>query len=444
MMRVGIGQADISPTVGIPGRLGIQHRLGDGGHPIRAQAVWFGTDNPVVQITCEIVGLTGSFRDKVHAALESALGLPADRVVITGTHTHCSPWVWELQADAFAGWGYDVFDRAWERTVIDGCVAAAQAARDTAEPAILSVGSGLVRGVASNRVQFGPRWSIVRDPAMREKPDGAIDPMVRVLVISTPEGKIRQLVANYACHPSGFGGGKTEFASPDFPWFAETELRNRYGAQLSLTYWMGCSGNINAGKYVAEGSIAEVRALGRRLAEGISAAIESAVRLESPESDGEAQIRHVDQRYEPGEWLPDAGTARREFDTVAERVAQLLDRREIVEPELVGEWRSLVKRYDAASLVVDGAIPARISCIDIDGAQFLFLPGEWYHSYGMGFAARREHPVFTTTLSTIDLLYMPDEDSMPHRDWYGVSPRMRTVSDDGVRMLAAEADRLLG
>ena len=136
--------------------------------------------------------------------------------------------------------------------------------------------------------------------------------------------------------------------------------------------------------------------------------------------------------------------ARDSFAAVAQKVKNNLDVGGEIDSALVGEWRRTIKRHDICTLMNNRLFPATLSCVELGTARLLFLPGEWFHSYGIEFAASNaEGPVITTTLSGFDLLYIPDRSSMPFRDRYGVATNMRSISDDAVHKLAADALALL-
>ncbi len=477
-MKIGVGQADISPEPGIAGRLGLQHPLA-AGDPIKAKALYFDSvrssagrapagssgnhasasdaarDNAggaegnhmyrtheagVLQITAEIVGFPRAFRHKVLEAVSGKLGIPADGIILTATHTHCSPWVWELQSDAVAEYGLAIYDRDWEVKVIAGCVEAAEQAVRSADETILRIGAHKVDKIASNRVQHGPRWSITADPDVRAKPEGDIDPDVRVMALYSTSGDPKAVVANYSCHPSGYGGGKTSFPSPDFPYHTELILQKELGREIQLIYWMGCSGNINAGKYVAEGSTEEVARLGERLAGGILGALDGGEKVRTDD----CSVTNVDRRYPAGEWIEPIEEVRERVRSASIEAKELIDRGETLAPEIIGRWRSAVKRLDVCTLLDSREMEATIRCMRLGPVRFLFVPGEWFHSYGIRLASERaDGSTWTTTLADFDLLYIPDEESMPNREWYGVTPRMRAISDEGVRSLFRDTQDLL-
>lgn len=445
-MTVGYGVCDISPPAGITGRLGLDHTLDLLGHPVKARALCFSDADgcEILQITLETVGPTGVTIGRIRDAVWDVLRIPRDRVVVTGTHTHASPWVWELQAAEARAAGFHLLDLSWHRAVIGGSVRAAAAAVRNMHPAVLKVGAAPVRDVASNRVQHAWRGSVTPEPEKRAAPLGDIDPEVRVLAVCTADGTPEVLAANYACHPSAYGGGRTLFASPDFPYFAERAIAARWKRRVPLIYWMGCSGNINPGKFVAEGSDVEVAALGTRLADGILDAVGAAREVKGP-----VRLISRQERYPTGEWIEEPEDARERFRSVSDEVRDLRKAGETVDAPLLGRWRNALKRLDISVVSGGTRFPVEMFKLVIGtpgaGAAVVLLPGEWYHSHGLRLAAAcSESPLFTVTAANFDLLYIPDEASLEHRDWYGVSPRMRSIGDESVRGLARDAAELAG
>jgi hypothetical protein len=440
MLSVGVGAADITPPEGIVGRLGLEHTLGPAPHPCMAKALYLESGRArVIQVCCEVVGLTRGVATLVRAEIQRALGVPADLTILTATHTHCSPWLWDLQDQEARREGIELLDRAYLGALVRGCVHAAGRAMREARPRRLRLGSAPVRDVASNRVQFGFRGSICADARLRTEPEGDIDPLVRVLLVGEA-GRPDAVVANYACHPSGYGGGKTPFASPDFPWHAEQALGRIYGAAVPLHYLMGCAGDINPGKHVAGGSHEEVRRLGERLAEGIVAACRR-----SESVDGPLVVAHVDRHVPAGGWIDDVAGARARFRAACAEVRDAREARGQGQPldsGLVHRWRMAIKALDKALLVREGGYDARIHLVGFGPARLLFTAGEWFHAFGLELASLGPPGmVWVTTLADIDLLYMPDRGSRGARASYGVEPSMRTIGDQGVdELFEAMAD----
>jgi hypothetical protein len=432
MLHVGIGDSDITAPAGSVGRLGLEHNLGKAPHPCRAKALYLSNGARAAParallVSCEVVGLTRGVAALVRAELQRRLGLPEELAILTATHTHCSPWLWDLEDREARSEGMELLDGAYLRLLIAGCAdAAAQAVRQ-ARPRPLSLGSATVRAVASNRVQFGFRGSVCADARLRAQPEGDIDPVVRALVVGNID-RPDAVIANYACHPSGYGGGKTGFASPDFPHYAEQALSRFYGTAVPLHYWMGCAGDINPGKYVAEGSDGEVRALGERLAEGIIAACRT-----SETVDGPLVVRHLDLRLPAGGWIDGEAKARDRFRSVC---AEVRASGRPLDAGLVHRWRMAIKWLDKSLLARDGFFDARVHMVGLGPARLLFTAGEWFHAFGLELAGLGlPGKVWVTTLADMDLLYMPDRGSRGRPASYGVDPSMRTIRDDGVDTL---------
>ena len=138
----------------------------------------------------------------------------------------------------------------------------------------IGIGQAKVEKVASNRRYLGsdgkPRFgrtSATRDAAVREQPEGIVDPWLKTL--SFWDGD-RPLVAVscYATHPmSYYGKGGV---SSDFMGLAR-KRRRADEPKVAQIYVSGCSGNVTAGKY-NDGSPDNRPILAERMYQGMAAA----------------------------------------------------------------------------------------------------------------------------------------------------------------------------
>ncbi len=112
--------------------------------------------------------------------------------------------------------------------------------------------------------------------------------------------------------------------------------------------------------------------------------------------------------------------------------------------DLVQRWRKAIKRLDVCSIARDGDLKTRVHLLAVGDLKALFVPGEWFNKLGREVCDRfAPLPVWITTLADFDLLYLPDRRSRSRGDWYGVSPEMRTISDDGIDRLVDAACALV-
>lgn len=445
-LEIGIGEADITPPAGITGRLGLDHFL-ERKHPISARALAVRAKTGIIaQVTCELVGHTAGTVDRIYSRLENELGLDRDSVILTCIHSHCSPWTWDLQAKEAERVGIAPLDWRWLDKVVDGCVESVRRALGNVQPSILKAGSAEVTDVASNRVEGGSegsiRGSICRDTALRAKPTGAIDPEVRILSVHNLNGEPRALFVNYACHPSGYGGGKTLFVSPDFPYHACKFVSEHFGRAIPMSYWQGCAGDINVGKFNAGGSEEEVQGFGERLAHGVLNALEHGREIGGGAHNASLRVR--DLELPVGDWVEPVDEARTRFDEVSREVKAFLEENQPVPCALVGRWRMAIKRLDVCLLSKSDKMDARLYLWKLGDLGLLFVPGEWFVRHGQKLAcANPELDVWTTTVTNMDFLYTPDAQAMEHPEWYGVAPSMRTISNQSVHTLVRAAEDMI-
>ena len=441
-LEIGIAEADITPPEGITGRLGLDHTLSIK-HPIFARTLVLKTEKGIfVQITCELVGHTIGTMNRIYSKLENELGLDRNKVILTCTHTHSSPWIWDLQSKEAERFGIKLLNWHWLDKVIDGCVKSVRLALKNIQPSILKIGSAVVKDVASNRVEVGPRWSICEDDSLRAKPIGHIDPEVRVLSVYDIEDELRALFVNYACHPSAYGGGKTKFVSPDFPYYASEFVSQHFGKHIPMSYWQGCAGDINVGKFNAHGSEEEVQGFGKRLAKGILKSLDNSKEIKVNADD--IIFTTKDLELPVGEWVEPVEEARTKFDNISRQVKNYLEKKEPVPHNIVGQWRMAIKRLDVCLLSNSDKMKVRLYLWKLGNLSLVFVPGEWFVRYGQTLAKiNPEIDVWITTLTNMDLLYIPDKESMLYRERYGVNPRMRTISDESVDIMVRAVQSMI-
>ncbi len=192
LLRAGAARADITP-----GDLTALHPIGGtsflGVHDpihVRVLVLHDGTTE-VALISAELIecGDMRPLRERV----ERELGLPADHVMITATHTHNAPRLGRVSPGALAHNGGPESD-AYAQIVFDRIVEALRDARDSARPARFGIGSGHAAININREVYADGAWRLGHNP------DGPTDQRVWVLRFETLEGEPIAVVANYAVH----------------------------------------------------------------------------------------------------------------------------------------------------------------------------------------------------------------------------------------------------
>lgn len=281
-LRVAAFRCDVTPPLGQPIYAGYKP-LATIEHPLLAKGVVLddGRQRYVLCAVdwCELCNSTHLlFREKI----ARAAGTDAAHVAVQTLHQHTAPMA---DADAYTlhqksaqpppDLDIKFFDEATDRLA-----AAVRKAIDRLE-AFDQVGSSQakVQGVASSRRVHTAdgkiliRWSSCKDPALRARPEGFIDPMLKTITFARA-GKPLVRIHYYATHPQSFYGDPR--ASSDFPGMAREAMEAKEG--VPQVYFNGCGGDITAGKY-NDGSRGARDELAARLLAGMEASA-AATRLE--------------------------------------------------------------------------------------------------------------------------------------------------------------------
>jgi hypothetical protein len=237
VLLAGVARAVITPPVGIR-MVGYTVQEGcsrDVERDLTATILVL-SDGPtsIVIAALDVLFVPMPYADRFRAVIGQRLSIPAENVLLNGSHTHLGPM--------FPGWQYEESPQrelqagyaAHLQTVLVGVATAAWEKR---QPARL----GSARGAAPlgiNRRERMPDRGII----IGENPDGPIDRTVDVLRIDDLAGRPLAVVMSAACHTVVLGP-KTLSLSPDFIGPARDLVESAVGAP-SL-FLQGATGNIN-------------------------------------------------------------------------------------------------------------------------------------------------------------------------------------------------------
>lgn len=189
-IEVGAAKVDVTPEgpIRLSGYLARTTESVGVDHPIHAAALAIGSDEqkPVVVVTVDNVGISAKIADEIAARVQRKAGVTRDRFVIGVSHSHTAPVLTDVIPNIF---GHDLVPDqqarvdAYTREFTDKLEQVALAALADRKPAELSWATGEV-GFAANR----------------RTPGGPTDHSLSVIKATAPDGKIRAILANYACH----------------------------------------------------------------------------------------------------------------------------------------------------------------------------------------------------------------------------------------------------
>jgi hypothetical protein len=273
-LRLSTFRVDVTPPLGDGPCVGCMPHITSVEHPLELRGVVLrvADDRTFVIAAIDYCGLCNSSDESVRGAMARAAGTTPERVALQSLHQHSAPILDAEAVRLLHGEGSWQLSRHLRFT--DDI--AARAARGVAEALnrLRSVSRivatrAKVDRVASNRRVPQPdggiavRASVTRDPAVRDAPEGLIDPWLRTLTFHADDQPVVQL-HYYATHPQTFyGDGRVSW---DMVGMARERMERETG--VFQVYFTGCGGNVTVGKYNAGD-----RASRERLAERLFAAM---------------------------------------------------------------------------------------------------------------------------------------------------------------------------
>jgi hypothetical protein len=412
--RLATFEADVTPPLGHPlmgGGIAPAREIVD---PLEARGfVLSGAGKPVVLAALDWCEVRNDAFDRWRAALAEAAGTEPGRVVLTSLHQHDAP-IADLAAQRLLDERHaagKVCDPDFHERAVRGVARAVREGLKSARP-VTHVGTGQakVEEVASNRRYVRAdgrpafdRTSATRDPAVRDQPEGLIDPWLKTLSFWDGDRPVLALSC-YATHPmSYYGRGGV---SADFVGLARRRRQDALPGVFQI-YVSGCSGNVTAGKY-NDGAPANRPVLAGRIERAMAVAWAATER--SPIE--RAAFRSTPLRLEPRDGPGfTAGDLRKRLETDPKPFGQCL-------AALGLAWRA---RADAGHAI-------DVPVLDLGRARLLLLPGESYVEYQL--LAQRARPdafVVTMGYGEAGTGYVPTDRHVAEgdtnlNDWCWVAP----------------------
>ncbi|MBK6580798.1 MAG: neutral/alkaline non-lysosomal ceramidase N-terminal domain-containing protein [Sandaracinaceae bacterium] len=226
----------------------------------------------------------------VFEAVVAKSGVPAERLILAGTHTHTAPG--HYYADSF----YRVFaqpvrpdalltpDTAWIDQLADAIASGVMAARAALRPGVVGVGQKDCFGLARNRSEppfvanpEASAWATAGHPAA-SAPAGldptqkAIDPRVTCIAARPSGTGDAAAFAFYACHATALGPKQATYHR-DWPGYAIGAVENAHPTGVVAALGLACAGDVTP---LPPGEV-EGPAQGESLAQGVGAGVGAVV-----------------------------------------------------------------------------------------------------------------------------------------------------------------------
>ena len=248
-LTVGAAAADVTPPRGCPMAGYYSVRGAEGTHdPLLAKALVLEKDGmKVALVSLDLISTTRGLVEETRKLIEKETGIPGQNVMISATHSHTGPVLWDgsPRADVLGG---SQIARDYIKDLpgkIAGAVKKADAAR---KPAKVSFASGQEEGLAFNRRFHMEDGSVGWNPGKKNpkivRPAGPTDPSVPVVYFETMD-KAPQPIAtyvNFAMHLDTVGG---LYYSADYPCALNKSLREVKGDDMVTLFTTGTCGDIN-------------------------------------------------------------------------------------------------------------------------------------------------------------------------------------------------------
>ncbi|KAA5547209.1 c-type cytochrome [Roseiconus nitratireducens] len=343
--------------------------------------------SPLVLVSVDTIGLPGALTQEIAATLKDRNGLNREQIVFCSTHTHCAPTldanlsniftVPLTPAEAAAADRY----RNQLREAILKAVAESLANQSPAE---LSYDVGKAAVAANRRVLVDGRWT-----GFGIQRDGPVDHSVPTLRINAPDGKLRGIVFNYACHCTSLGGDHYRI-NGDWAGYATEQLEREHPGAVALCT-IGCGADANP---VTRGNLEDAVMHGKTLADEVTRV--TTLPMQPVRS---APVAHFDYAALP-------------FDLPTEE--ELRERLEDPRPQMQRHAKKLLETYQSK-----GRLPATYP-VPVQTWQFgdeltmIFMGGEVVVDYALRLKKLVDDPQLWVTAYANDVLgYIVSERMRP-------------------------------
>ncbi len=237
-LRAAAVKVDITPK-NSQWLIGYQARQSNGVHDniFHRVLVLEAAGTPFYLISTDVCLFSPNFHDSVMRELQTRAGIDPAHVWWSVTHTHAAPEVGPPDMyKALLGRSDHEWDREYTTLFVNALIDAVKTARDTLEPARLSIATTTSNANINRRAR-----DVDGRISLGLNPDGPVDRQVNLLRVTRPEGSPIALVVNYAMHGTVMSGQNLKI-SGDGPGIVAAYVEEQLGG--TVLYVNGAAGNI--------------------------------------------------------------------------------------------------------------------------------------------------------------------------------------------------------
>ncbi|MEO6187916.1 MAG: hypothetical protein ABIO82_06590 [Ginsengibacter sp.] len=275
-MEVGVARADITPDgpIRLAGYASRVKSESDGViQRLEAKALAFGSDaqHPSIFITVDLIGIPRRITAKLEEQLSKKAGIIPGQLVICASHTHGGPEVGNLLnilqyrrdhfSDSLLALDQLLHVAQYTEQLSGKLEELALAALKNRKPAFVAWGQGQALFAMNRRTKGGPT-----------------DPALPLLRITNPDGTLRAVLVNYACHGTTLDGDVNEIHGD---WIGEAQkiIETNHPGVMAMVA-LGCAGDANP---QPRGKMEDVRSHGQEISDNVDKLLTSQLQqLTSP------------------------------------------------------------------------------------------------------------------------------------------------------------------
>ena len=245
---------DVTPPIGNGPCVGCMPEISSIEHPLELRGIVLRVDERTFVIAAiDYCGICNTSDETLRDAMATAAGTTREQVALQSLHQHSAPI---LDADAVRILHGEKSEQLAQHLKFTNDIASrtataiSESIRQLQPVTKIVASKARVDRVASNRRVPQPdgsiavRASVTREAAVRDAPEGLIDPWLRTLTFFDDDRKLVQL-HYYATHPQTFYGDSR--VSWDAVGMARERMEKSSG--VFQIYFTGCGGNVTMGKY---------------------------------------------------------------------------------------------------------------------------------------------------------------------------------------------------
>ncbi|HPD30202.1 MAG TPA: hypothetical protein PLL20_09425 [Phycisphaerae bacterium] len=417
----GMAEVEITPPVGYRLSGYFLERQSTGTHdPLKAKALVLGQrDVKAAFVFCDLIAVPRSVSEPARRLVAVRTGIPADNIVITGTHTHTGPLFYgplrkHFHEQAVAKYGKDPCEIVdYHAQLIEKIGQVVSKAAESASSIVLEAATIEQDPPLSFNRRFHMKDGSVRFNPGQKNPDivrvaGPIDPQVGIVLLKAAEDrKLKACLTVFALHLDTTGG---TLYSADYPFYLEKTLRASLGNDLMSFFGTGTCGDVNHIDVTVEGR-RKAEEIGELLAKTVIAQVPKARPVEAAPLAAKTTTVHAPKQQYTQEQQAQAAK-----DVALVGTGKLPFLKEVEACKIVD-----LARYPGTT------IPLEVQAFRLGGdLAIVTLPGEVFVEHGL--AIKKSSP-FRTTL-VIELAndvpaYIPTRKAFAEGSYETVNSRLQ-------------------